>query len=294
MSEGNVCHSYHWMSHMSSLQMIVLDRFPDHDLASLIKKITPVRVLQVTRSFCEMEKSIQFFKNIPSLEELDLSHTLLSDVSPLSQCSALTKLTLVGCGCVTFSNLGGTECGGQFELLESINLASSKISTLVGMTNCPRLNSLNLSECLRLKNADIEILQELRNLKELDLSYTLLTSVVPLANCGTLRKLELQWCCDLCDAGIQGLERISTLEELDLSRTRITSVSNLTMCPALRKLSLISCAGLTDSGIRGLEAMNTLEELDLSGTKISDVSSLLRCTSLKVLGLRWCPNLKKE
>jgi Leucine-rich repeat (LRR) protein len=197
-----------------------------------------------------------------SVFQLNLSCcSLLTNISPLLDCTNLQVIDLYGC---------------------------RQLTQVSGLVNCSVLYSLNLGGCVKL--TDISALTDINSLKTLHLSHCmLLTDVSALTNMPRLHTLYLDNCGRLED--ITPLSNIPTLHTLDLTNCfQITDVSALHNNPKLDTLILSGCNRLTD--INALGNGKHLQTLDLSGcNNLEDVSGLGTSRSLRDVSLYRCCNL---
>eukprot|EP00808_Paulinella_micropora_P000249 g27392.t1 len=201
---------------------------------------------------------------VRSLEHLDLSHTLVTDLSALSSLCRLRYLNLNHCD-------GLTEAG---------------LSHLVSL---PALQHLSLARVHAVTDSLLPKLTGLRGLRRLDLSYChRLTSqgMSCLVALPALRHLDLASCTGLDDEALRHLSSSCSLEQLDLTRCyRIgnTGLNHLTAAASmasLQTLKLAYCA-ITNVGLASLVKLRTLRELDIqecpaiTPTVVSDLQALL-------------------
>lgn len=233
--------------------------------------------------------AVHGLQTIPALQEVSITTVGPVDVSCLSRCKSLKKLSLLYC-LFTENGIKGVE---TMTALETLSLEGSRFSHKVSyLTRCRSLKALSLVRCRDLTDSGIIGLERIPNLQSLNLSQTYLTDVSTLSKCNALKKLHLSCCSALTDAGLQGLEQIDTLEELHLGwSTSITNVSHLSGSKSLRILQLTGCRQLADSGIQGLERIPTLEQLDLSRTDVTSVSHFASCKTMTKLNLNSCQKL---
>jgi Leucine-rich repeat (LRR) protein len=188
---------------------------------------------------------------------LDLSHTPVSDVSPLAGLTALEGLGLTHTQVSDVSPLAGLT---HMEILDLSFAPVSDASPLAGLT---ALRVLNLSHT---QVSDASPLAGLTALRVLSLSHTQVSDVSPLAGLTALRALNLS---HTQVSDVSPLAGLTALLVLNLSHTQVSDVSPL--------------AGLTH-----------METLDLSFAPVSDASPLAGFTALRALNLLNTPVLPKQ
>lgn len=130
---------------------------------------------------------------IPQIRNLYFGHTELSDITPLSQLSALTKLDLRGTQVVDVSSLS------ELIALKSLYLMNTDIS-------------------------DISSLSHLVDLQHLDISGTAVKDITPLKE---LFKLENLYLLHTAVKDISPLGKLTKLERLYIEHTKISDISSL-------------------------------------------------------------------
>ena len=177
-----------------------------------------------------------------------LQYTAVSDVSPLTALTQLTRL-----------NLGGT--------------AVSDVSPLANLT---QLETLVLQYTAV---SDVSRLAALTQLTELNLYDTAVSDVSPLTALTQLTWLGLS---GTAVSDVSPLTALTQLTYLDLGGTAVSDVSPLANLTQLTTLYLYSTAGVSD--VSPLANLTQLTRLYLSGTAVSDVSPLL---GLNLTGTSW-------
>ncbi len=121
------------------------------------------------------------------------------------------------------------------------------------------------------KDADLELLQGLANLRTLNLYGTVITDagLMQVTGLPGLRTLYLNDTA-ITDDGLQSLQRLTGLQELSLYHTRVTDdgLRSLGSMTGLQNLTL-SGAGITDRGLQNLKRLRDLRQLVLCGTGVS-------------------------
>jgi Leucine-rich repeat (LRR) protein len=202
------------------------------------------------------------------VDELDLSGTVLEELSPVYTLTALRELNLSGTQVSDLSPLLG------LTLLERLNLAVTNVSDLTPLHTLTALESLLLA---RTGVSDLSPLKSLIALRTLQLSGTNVTDLSPLHSLTALQTLRLM-STEVTD--LSPLQSLTALKELDLSETKITDLSPLASLTSLRSLALRGTA-ITD--LSPLKSLTALRSLDICQTKVADLSPLKSLTALQRL-----------
>jgi internalin A len=204
------------------------------------------------------EKVFGLLKDLPTLEELDLSLTQAAEKDPgaLDGFKALKVLRAAAICNPTGPN---------------IVFAETKVQPGVG-------------------DAALGRFAVLPTLEHLDLTGTAVTDagLKPLAEHPKLRRLELDRT-KVTDAGVKALAALPALRRLGLSGTAVTDdgLAALKEAPVLDELD-VSRTKVTDAGMTAVGAMARLVDLDLSGTAVTDdgLAALTDLQKLRALALR--------
>ncbi len=180
------------------------------------------------------------------LENLDLSETSVTDLSPLSSCSNLKVLRLNGCQVVDLTPLAG------LTQLEELQICQTDVSDLSALASLKNLTWLRANYC---PIQDISALAGLDSLTRLDLAGCQVSDFSPLSGLANLVLLNLRHT-DFDDCRL--LSDCASLANLDLSRTEIT-------------------------GLNGLESLHNIWCLEVTGTHVSDFSLLGSLPKLREL-----------
>jgi Leucine-rich repeat (LRR) protein len=248
------------------------------DLRSLLclRRCTVLKFLDLDKA------SLQGLEEMPSLEQLDLSHTRVDDVRSLAGCRALTELTLQG-SVVTNEGIIGLE---RIAALEALILAHCKLITSVSsLRHCTALSELIL-DGTSVTDAGIAGLECIATLTALSLvKCYFITSVSSLRHSPSLQELNISNT-ELTAAGTTGLDEIGTLQCLKASWCAPLDASTLRRCRSLREADLQASEPATDAVLDALADVSTLEVLKLSDLEVHDVSALARSVSLRELDLK--------
>jgi hypothetical protein len=225
--------------------------------------------------------SLQGLEEIPSLEQLDLSHTSVDDVRSLAGCRALRVLMLTSSS-VTDVGILGLE---RIATLEVLNLADcSRLTSITSLRHSTALRELIL-DWTSVTDAGIAGLECIVTLTKLSLvNCNLITSVSSLRHSPSLRDLDISDTV-LMAAGTTGLDEIGTLQYLTAKRCAQLDAPTLRRCQSLREV-VLSVSDVTDAVLAALADVSTLETLSLSScSELRDVSALARSVSLRELDL---------
>jgi Leucine-rich repeat (LRR) protein len=226
--------------------------------------------------------SLQGLEEIPSLVQLDLSHTGIDDVRSLAGCRALKELRLARSS-VTDMGIIGLE---RIAMLEVLNLTyCSHITSVTSLRHCTALRELIL-DGTRVTDTGIAGLECIVTLTKLSLANTSITSVSSLRHSPSLRELDISNAALLTAVGTTGLDEIGTLQCLKAVGCTQLDASTLRRCRSLREVDL-SRSDVPDAVLAALADVSTLETLTLIFCReVHDVSALARSVSLRSLDLR--------
>lgn len=174
---------------------------------------------------------------IPTLREVNLSNSRVTDLSPLAGLAALEDLTLSSTRVTDLSPLAGMSS------LRNLTLALAPVSDLSPLASLTGLEELYLS---RTNVRDLSPLAGLDGLRDLSLNRTPVTDLSPLM-------------------GLVGLRSLS------INSTTVTDLTPLAGLASLRSLSL---AGTPATDIYPLGGLHQLERLTLVGSQVEDLSPL--------------------
>jgi Leucine-rich repeat (LRR) protein len=232
--------------------------------------------------FIDLDKaSLKGLAEIPSLEQLDLSHTGVDNVRSLAGCRALRKLMLQG-SVVLDVGIMGLE---RIATLEELNLSFCEhITSVTSLRHCAALRELFLGGT-RVTDAGIAGLECIAMLTKLSLANcTLITSVSSLRRSPSLRELDISNT-GVTAVGTTGLDEIGTLQCLKAGGRAQLDAPTLRRCRSLREVDL-SASDVTDAVLAALADVSTLETLSLSFCReLRDVSVLARSVSFRELDL---------
>jgi hypothetical protein len=165
------------------------------------------------------------------LQSLDVSHTRVSDLTPLAFFTELWRL----------------------------NLSDTRVSDLTPLASLTRLRWLNLSDT---RVSQLTPLAALTALRLLSLKGTRVSELTPLAALTALQFLDLR---GTRVSELTPLAPLTALQALDLGDTQVSDLTSLTALTALQALDL---RGTQVSDLTPLAALTALKSLDLRGTPI--------------------------
>ncbi len=237
------------------------------------------------------------------LQSLSLSYTAVSDagLAAVTQLCSLKRLRLVGNHQINgngLAHLAGLEdlqelslmfCEGTTDVgfaragvlgsLRELDISFTAISGsgLQGLIDWPQLESLNLTGCLGVGDADL----------------------LPISQMTQLKRLNLTSCVGLTDAGMAHLSGMTRLTSLALGgciHLTDEGIASLGSLRNLRSLFLQSCRGLSDVGLRHLQRLSKLRTLSLSRTNVSasGVGLMARLPEIQTLWLWGCRKISRH
>ena len=205
--------------------------------------------------------------------ELDLSGTLISDLSPVMNLTMLESLNLSKTSVSNISPIA------NLTALRSLDLERTQVSELTPLANLTALRSLSLLDTPATNLAPIKGLRSLQSLKLSDPEISDLDLLVKLPR---LRSLDLE---GLSVSDLSPLSKCLALQEISLIATRVSDLFPLADLPKLRTLH---CFGVEVSDLSPLAKLPSLELLAFNNTLISDLAPLSDFASLQYLYL-WEP-----
>jgi hypothetical protein len=225
--------------------------------------------------------SLQRLNEMPSLEQLDLSHTRVDDVRSLASCRVLRELKLARSS-VPDTGIIGLE---RIAALEVLNLAHCKhITSVSSLRHCTALRELIL-DGTSVTDAGIAGLECIVTLTKLSLTNCdLIVSVSSLRHSPSLRELNISNT-PVTAAGGTGLDEIGTLQCLKAGWCAQLDASTLRRCRSLRQVDL-RASNVTDVVLTALADVSTMDTLKIYFCReVCDVSVLARSVSLRQLDL---------
>lgn len=224
-----------------------------------------------TFDFLNEEQALPHINNILKLRHLDLKHSQLNDITPLS---ALTQLEWLNLDDNNISDLSPLT---TLTKLHTLRLKSNAISNIEALSKLPNLQWLWLSYN---RISDVRPLENLIELKWLALKSNAIEDIIPLLALTQLQRLDLD---NNKIKNIRPLRPLVCLEWLDIRDNNITAIEPIAQLTRLQRLDL---RGNRVSNIAPLAELHTLEWLYLSHNAISDITPLAGLTKLAGLDLQ--------
>ncbi|MDO4533623.1 MAG: hypothetical protein Q4C36_07875, partial [Coriobacteriia bacterium] len=205
---------------------------------------------------------ISTLANAP-IEELNISNTLVNDITALGSLANLKKLLAANTGVTSIDailpleklvaiDFSGCKIAWSDQPIASLKLKSAKLAN-TGLTNLGLLSNCSLLETLDVSEnssfvdvADLDK-QNYTTLKQLDFARTGVSAD------------NLAW-----------IGKCTNLEELSLDGVPL---GNLDMCANLKNLAAIYAAGCSISDISGLSSCTNLQRIFLACNEIADISA---------------------
>ena len=213
-------------------------------------------------------KKIEAHMEQMGYRDLDLSGTLISDLSPIMNLTMLESLDL------RKTNISNISPIANLTALRSLDLEGTQISDLTPLAKLTALGSLSLFHTPATNLAPIKGLRSLQSLKLSDPEVSDLDLLVKLPR---LRSLDLA---GSVVSDLSPLSKCLALQEVSLIATRVSNLSPLAGLPKLRTLH---CFGVEVSDLSSLAKLPALDSLMLKGTLVSDLSPLSDFVSLQIL-----------
>jgi Leucine-rich repeat (LRR) protein len=234
-------------------------------------------------------------KGLSDLHEVHLDSTLVSDIMPLANNKALTKVYCDATGVKTTNVLSfltvNPNClviyqttGLRFWWNNLPESWQSEFSTQIGIDGNPSKEQLQLMAGLKeitINNnssiTDIESVSVCHVLKTLSISFTGITDLSPLVELDSLRVLNLP---NNPITDLEPLSRLTQLVELNLENTGIDDLSPIATLTNLQKLNV---AGTRVRRLKPLSSLVHLRELTINNTKVSRLTTLYGLHNLERL-----------
>ena len=224
------------------------------------------------------------YLNLSSWPSDDLPDNNISDVSPLTGLTSLTRLWLSNNSIEDISALS------KLTDLERLGLQENSISDISALSSMTKLHLLKLGYNNRTlfdsnliptrENSgitDISPLAALTNLTSLELQYNSISDISPLSELTRLGHLILQ---------VNPISDVSALLELTRLRNLVFGANKISDISALSGLSNLRWLILGANNIADLSSLSgliNLESLNLNRNDISDISALSGMTNLESL-----------
>ncbi len=239
---------------------------------------------------------ISLLSQVPTLEVVDLSWNLVSDVTPLANLP-LRELYLAGCPVEDYSplkDLYPNLTGRSFEIYdlaepgnpdETITFPDPVLERKARKALGKPEGDITAGDAAKITRLDIQnewqpqipddvTVRDIRgfeyfiNLRELDAGFNDISDLAPLAGLSELRRLNLG---GNSVRDISLLTRLNNLEELTLWGNSIRDVSSLSGLTSLRSLNI---GGLSVNDIAPLAGLTNIDHLYAGACGIEDISPL--------------------
>lgn len=214
----------------------------------VLKKMLEASSLDLSQN--QLIQDIDPLDEFRQLESLDLSHTMISDITSLRNLNNLKTLRL--------NNTLVTH-------IDALKY-STGIETLT-------LNATAID--------DISVLSGYKNLKHLDISGSFIKTLAPLSSLTNIQSL------DFSNTSINDLSPLSGMEKLELvyaSSSKVNAIGDLSQCTNIRELYL------EDTGIISIQPVSGLQNLELLNISNTSVNTLMDLNGLKKLEKVYCDN----
>lgn len=205
---------------------------------------------------------------LSKLEFLDVSFSLLVDLSPIGELKGLTKLHCSGTKVSSLAPVTGLTGLTEF------NCGYTQVSDLCPLADLKCLAELH---CVSTQIFELKPLAELTGLRVLNLSSTQIDDLTPLAGLTNLRTLYF-W-----DTKVESLDPITELTGLTKLHFSSTQVADLSSLAKLANLTELHCLGTRVRELTPISELTGLTILNCSSTQISDLAPISELTGLKKL-----------
>ena len=217
-------------------------------------------------------ESLSPLSGLSTLESLIITDTILSsqDMQVIAALPKLSSLTLTSC------NLSDISALSNATALTYLDLGNNTIQNLTALEGMSKLTYLSLTH-----NAvnDLSSLSKLTELTTLDLSFNSISSSAPLASCKELSILDLT---SNNLTTLEGLDQLPTLKALSVAFNQLTDVNVLSSNTTLSILELSNNA-ITD--ITALSGLNNLTNLNFSFNQVSKLPAFAKdCELVTIKG----------
>lgn len=254
------------------------------DLRRLVAENPGIRYLDISDNIYITDFSP--LATLTELEELDVSGC--SNLASISFLQNLKKLRVLNAGITGITDLTGFPA---LQHLEVLNLKMNAIKSIDPLAVCGNLHDLVLWGCSSL--VDVNVVQELRELRNLDLEFcSLIKDIKALKYLNNISFLNLNF------VRVDDLSPIKDLTSLEIfsmdygkNASAIISEENMAYLEGLTKMKFL---GLRNRGIKTLHYfrnMKGMAEMELESNMIQELSPLADMAKLQVLSLANNPSL---
>ncbi len=217
-----------------------------------------------------IEKLPDGMRLLTGLRSAALMGCLLTDISPLSVLSNLTRLDLA------YNEIEDISPLSSLTNLIDVDLIGNKFEDLTPLCGLKRLEKLYLGGN---QLTDIAPLSNLKNLIKLELNSNRITDLTPIGCLPNLTKLDLQGNMLTDISALSALEKLSVL---NLDYNRITDISPL---KSLKKLEVLRISNNIITDMQALQGLHSLKKLWLYDNQITEICGLDECENLEELYL---------
>ena len=214
--------------------------------------------------------NISVISEMTALTELDLSGNKISDISSLSKLTKLQRL------CLNDNDISDISALSSLTELTSLSLYQNDITNIYPLKGLNELTELWINNN---RIGDITALSGMKKLTKLGLYDNRLTNIKALSGLTGLTEL---WLNDNYVSDLTPVSGLVSLRELSVTRNKVTDTSPLSDLTGLEYLDL-SENSITD--ISALSGMTELKELWLNGNIIFDIRPIAGMKDLDRLSL---------
>lgn len=207
---------------------------------------------------------------VPQVTALDLSETLLSDLSLLKHHVQLKYLAVRATAIVHLEPLRGLAA------LERLIINQTKVEDLEPLRGLTSLQFLNVNDT---RVSHLEPVRGLFALRDLRLDRTRVRDLEPLNALPALERLDLD---GTQVSDLKPLRALTTLLHLDLEKTRVIDLKPLRGLSCLQLLHLI---GTQVNDLEPLRGLTRLRQLHVSQTQVTKLEPLRGLTNLEILSI---------
>lgn len=210
----------------------------------------------------QIDELIKEYGSIRKIEEINIDHTKVSDLSDLNQLLNLKSLQIEGDYRKTI--LTKLPRFDQLQKLENLKItAAFKLKEMQSIGDLTSLSSLFIG-WTSVENS--EFLKKLTKLENLSINYWKTKNLDHIQNCKKLVTLKLSAASELSDiSALSGLKELTTLE---MTQTKIEDIKPIKNLRKLKRLVLKSAQSIKDYS--PLLGMKQLESLNLENTGITE------------------------
>jgi len=210
--------------------------------------------------------TLQEFKNLNQLSELNLRFNKITNIKPLGYLTELNTLDL------SRNQINDIKPLENLTELKELYLGENQISDLKPLENLTDLNILKIN---RNQITNIEPLKNLTELNILSLYENKISDITPLKNLTDLNTLYLY------ENKIRDINSLANLTELNILKLNRNQINNIKPLNNLTELNILDISRNQLENIKPLENLIALDSLKLGDNKIKDISPLLPLLKVK-------------